>query len=719
MSDRPPHRPPIPPEAAAPADTRTPAADTLYPAAGPPPAGELRPGARPVPEYELVEKLGEGSFGQVWKARDDNGKEVALKFLPHDPHAAANELRELEVMKNLGHAHLLVLYRYWRLGNRLVVALELSQGTLLDRLREANRQGHAGVPFDELLEYTREAAKALDYLHGRGIQHRDVKPANLLLVGGTVKVADFGLAKLLAATVATNTNNNVAGTPAFAAPEVWESKTSAHSDQFALAVCWCQLRGGRLPFPGDSVMELAGAICLGTPDLSMIPEAERPAAARALAKDPKERFPTCKAFADALGSAPRPPQSGDLTPTWPTLHAPGPRPRARRLGVRSALLVLALLGVAAAASWLATRERELPRDAAGREDQPGKAKREDGGDKAREPPEGPGKNPPGRVAENTPGREFAKNQFTNEIGMTLVRVPAGRFFMGSSEEEIKKVKEAGGNVADEGPRREVEISKPFFLGTHEVTRGQFRRFVKEGNKTEAEKDGRGGWGYDAATGKLEGYEPKYNWENTGFPYEDDHPVVNVSWKDAAAFCNWLSKKEGRQTCYTQTGRDGQDWHCEFGANGYRLPTEAEWEYACRAGTTTLYPGGDDPEKLAEFGNVGDGTLKKTFPDRTTIRADDGYAFTAPVGRFKPNRFGLYDMHGNVWEWCWDWYSDKYYAAKDNVKDPDGPVEGTDCVLRGGSWLDPPWACRAAVRSRFVQAGRDHLVGFRVALSRPD
>ena len=138
------------------------------------------------------------------------------------------------------------------------------------------------------------------------------------------------------------------------------------------------------------------------------------------------------------------------------------------------------------------------------------------------------------------------------------------------------------------------------------------------------------------------FNEKYSWRNTGFEQTDEHPVVNVSWNDAVAFCKWLSKKEGKT---------------------YRLPTEAEWEYACRAGTTTRYYSGDDPETLAKVGNVADAALKAKFPDwKYTIKASDGYVFTAPVGKFKPNAFGLYDMHGNAWQWCADWYGEEYYCA---------------------------------------------------------
>src|SRR5262249_48557534 len=146
---------------------------------------------------------------------------------------------------------------------------------------------------------------------------------------------------------------------------------------------------------------------------------------------------------------------------------------------------------------------------------------------------------------------------------------------------------------------------------------------------------------------------------------DEHPVVNVTWNDAVAFCGWLSRKTGRK--------------CE-------LPTEAEWEYACRAGSRTKYYHGDDPEGLAKIANVADASFLKVFPDNTyAIKADDGYAFTAPVGRFQPNAFGLYDMLGNVWEWCSDHHDAKYYRESP-AADPKGPSAGEYHVLRGGSWF---------------------------------
>ncbi len=186
----------------------------------------------------------------------------------------------------------------------------------------------------------------------------------------------------------------------------------------------------------------------------------------------------------------------------------------------------------------------------------------------------------GRAAESptpaspgtAPGTDPPK-PITNSIGMKLVLIPAGTFLMGSPDED----KDARG---DETPPHPVRITRPFYLGATEVTRGQFRRFVDDaGYQTEAEKDGKGGLGWNEETKKFE-QNPRYTWQNPGFEQTDEHPVVNVTWNDAVAFAQWLSRKEGKT---------------------YRLPTEAEWEYACRAGTTTRFSNGDDARRSSGGG----------------------------------------------------------------------------------------------------------------------
>jgi serine/threonine protein kinase len=189
--------------------------------------------------------------------------------------------------------------------------MELADGSLLDRFRETQAGGLPGIPFDELLEYMIDVARGLDYLNGHrhdlgdgrrvGIQHRDLKPENILLSGGAVKVADFGLTRLLENSMTGHTGS---WTPHYAAPEFFDARTSDHSDQYSLAVSYCLLRGGRLPFRGNQAQLMAAHI-FSQPDLTMLPEGERPILARALAKDAKDRWPNCKTFVEQISKTRR------------------------------------------------------------------------------------------------------------------------------------------------------------------------------------------------------------------------------------------------------------------------------------------------------------------------------------------------------------------------------------------------------------------------------
>jgi formylglycine-generating enzyme required for sulfatase activity len=292
----------------------------------------------------------------------------------------------------------------------------------------------------------------------------------------------------------------------------------------------------------------------------------------------------------------------------------------------------------------------------------------------------------------------AGQPWVNSIGMKLTFIPAGEFQMGSRLSSAQIARRFGLKAEDyenEHPLHRVKITNPFYLGVHEVTVGQFHKFVSAtGDKTEPERDGKGGYGWNESKEKFEGRNPKYNWRNTGWKQTDEHPVVNVTWNDAVGFCEWLSRKDGRK---------------------YRLPTEAEWEYACRAGTTSLYQSGDDSESLARVGNLADGTAKAKLANSsswTYIRARDGYVFTAPAGKFQPNAFGLFDMHGNVWEWCSDWYGKDYYGQSP-VTDPQGPSSGTSRALRGAAWGSNPQRMRSAGRDRRGSGDRNYSIGFRV------
>jgi tetratricopeptide (TPR) repeat protein/serine/threonine protein kinase len=276
----------------------------------------LGPGLEPIPGYRLLLRLGAGGFGEVWRAEAPGGFHVALKFVRLDPddrggraQAGITELRALEIIKAIRHPNLLATFGAWQTPDFLIIAMELADCTLWDSFQAALAKGRPGIPREQLLEYLSDAAKGIDHLNEHqhtvegkqrvGIQHRDIKPQNILLLGGGVKVADFGLARLLESTQTRHTGQM---TLAYAAPEFFDGQTSSQSDQYSLAVTYCELRTGRLPFTGSVVQIMTGHRSLN-PNLEMLPSEERPIVARALAKKPADRWPSCRAFLDALRAA--------------------------------------------------------------------------------------------------------------------------------------------------------------------------------------------------------------------------------------------------------------------------------------------------------------------------------------------------------------------------------------------------------------------------------
>ncbi len=254
---------------------------------------------------------------------------------------------------------------------------------------------------------------------------------------------------------------------------------------------------------------------------------------------------------------------------------------------------------------------------------------------------------------------------TNSIGMKLTRIPVGPFMMGSPRNEAER--------DDKEERHEVSITKPFYMGVHEVTQAEYVKVMT---------------GFP----KLR-FRPAFKGE--------DNPIENVEWRLAKIFCERLSSRPEEKSA----------------GHKYRLPTEAEWEYACRAATTTTFHFGDSlSSKQANFnGNYPAGDAAKGKYLRSPTK----------VGSYRPNAFGLYDMHGNVAEWCADWYDPEYYLDSPD-EDPLGPPFGVVptkftnfgdknffVVVRGGSWIDDARACRSAYRFRAMPNTQYRIIGFRV------
>jgi formylglycine-generating enzyme required for sulfatase activity len=277
-----------------------------------------------------------------------------------------------------------------------------------------------------------------------------------------------------------------------------------------------------------------------------------------------------------------------------------------------------------------------------------------------------------------------------EVCPPLVHVPAGTFTMGSSAQDAAREGLPATYVGDEGPPHKVTIGKPFALGEYPITRGEFAAFAAETGH-----DPKGCLVF--TNGKWEDNQER-SWHNTGYVQDDKHPVVCVSFDDAQAYVQWLRKKTGKP---------------------YRLPSEAEWEYAARAGTTTARFWGDERKDACQYANVGDlfgaNRLKWDKADKNRVfQCNDGFAYTSPVGSFKPNAFGLYDMLGNVYQWTQDCVQDSGYkgAPTDGSAWQSEKCEGR--AQRGGSWANGPWGTRSAGRNGSPPNFRNLDVGFRVA-----
>jgi formylglycine-generating enzyme required for sulfatase activity len=261
----------------------------------------------------------------------------------------------------------------------------------------------------------------------------------------------------------------------------------------------------------------------------------------------------------------------------------------------------------------------------------------------------------------------------------MVVVPPGEFRMGSPYDEKER-------FPDEGPQRRVAIAAPFALGKYEIRRAQFARFAAEiGASPRACRVWRPAAGNFALSAAA-------NWQSPGFEQSDDHPVVCVSWSEAKAMADWLAKKTGKP---------------------YRLPSEAEWEYAARAGTSSAWVWGDDAGGACAHANGADQAYLRAQRGAAGVACDDGFAFTAPVGGFRANAFGLHDLIGNVSEWTADCWRETFAGA---------PADGRAWVAgacrqrttKGGAWLAPPRLLRSAVRGGVGADDRTNMLGFRLA-----
>jgi formylglycine-generating enzyme required for sulfatase activity len=689
--------------------------DFLSPAQGPDELGRLGP-------YRLLKVLGRGGMGIVFKAEDTRlQRTVALKVmlpeLAKRPTSRERFMREARATAKIEHDHIVTTYQVDEERGVPYLAMELLRGRSLEEFLR-KKKGQKPLALEQTLKIGRETARGLAAAHEKGLIHRDIKPANLFLdasAGGRVKILDFGLARAAETEASRLTRvGQVVGTAAYMAPEQarGDDKIDARADLFSLGCVLYRLCTGRLPWTGEDPMATLLAIATETPVpvrelnpdvpprfaelihklLGRKPE-DRPASAKAVveaitALEADLPTPVMKKVelpvSDSVGAAPTMMQSVDSTRISSSRSQR--RSAAPLLMVAGAGMLVLLMGIVGIVAFFylhndggtvaaENAQSDLTAEQPAKQTRPKEAVT----GRAKTPPEPPIKNPNPRSEAPPPATTTKKPPLVvpterdepaavkyevNSLGMKLAPIQPGEFMMGASAEEITRHKVPDFARVDETPQHRVRITRPFLMAAHPVTVGQFRQFVQA---TSYRPDGGDGW------------------TKPTFPQTDDHPVVGVTWNDAVAFCKWLSTKERRT---------------------YRLPTDAEWEYCCRAGSGTAYPFGEDAGKLREY---------------VWFRANSGGS-THPVGKLSANAWGLHDMPGHVWQWVEDWYAPDYYKSS-MADDPPGPATGFKMgekpakVMRGGSFVLDANGCRSAARKGRPADYRMFHAGFRVACDR--
>ena len=704
------------------------------------------PGELPVVfgRYRVTKKLGSGAMGAVYLADDTLlHRKVALKTPTFDDDTDGELLRrfyrEARAVANLKHPNLCAVYDVGEIDGRHYISMEFVRGKKLQDYIKPDKP----MAEKQVMAVVRKIALAMHEAHTHGVVHRDLKPDNIMVnEKGEPVVMDFGLVHKTESKNSTRITQRgmLVGSPAYMSKEQVEGdseKLTAATDQYSLGVILYQLLTSKLPFEGGIHGVLAAILTKEpAPPGELRPDVNPHLEAiclKMMAKDAKDRYPSMKAVADAIlevskgaskaaGSvvttAPVARSLTDgLTATFAEATPTEPqslpalkvqdsfiRSRIRRAKQKGSngLLYSSLAGgvflLLSVIFWIRNgqalvkvevhaddvqvtfenRTLSLVDGARDYRVTPGEhtlhIKSNDAEFDTEKFTLKRGENPVVTVevvdAEIVAklGKDVISRQplsssntkilslappltITNTIGMTLRRIEPGTFVMGSDSGE-----------ANQKPPHTVEITKPFYMGIHEVTQQQWNAVMTNRQNP-----------WKGQQNTIEG---------------DDVAASFVNWDDAQEFITRLNALE------SSTGRV------------YRMPTEAEWEYTCRAATTTLYSFGDSVEQLGECawwgGRQGDGNCK-----------NEQYAHR--VGQKLPNAWGLYDMHGNVWEWCADWHDDNYFS-RTSLRDPLNINTSSYRVTRGGGWFGFAWYYRSAFRNADLQTLRKSDHGFRVALT---
>ncbi len=711
-------------------------------------------------------------MGAVFKAQHEHlDKTVAIKVLSaavtHQADAVARFRREMRAVGKLNHPNIVQAHDAGEIAGTHYLAMEFIDGT--DLLHLVRERGPMSVM--NACKAVRQAAQALAAAHAAGLVHRDIKPSNLLVAkNGQMKVLDLGLA-LLAGEATTHTADlttagQAFGTPDYMAPEQWEDAHSAdaRTDLYALGCTLYFLLTGKAPYETSThrtaINKMKGHLMDPPPDLqaarSDVPHDLVAIYQKLLAKKPADRYQTAKELAEVLAPfssskashssstdamAPQatmpwvfPPlaveHGGSAPPPIRKISSAGrgwtPRQQGIAAGGAAALLLLGVIIITITNKDGTKTKLEFSGDAqqveVAKDDKslvkitPGEAAQSAAvpSNTAPTKPKPAGVDHPVFAADGkTIGwpidapkpaiapfdaaqakqhqKEWAAYlkvpvEYTNSIGMKFRLIPPGEFLMGSTTREIEEaLKEVGDNrywqdcIQSGAPQHKVILTQPRYLAENEVTQAEYEKMMGTSPS------------HFSSTGM--GKETVAGIETT------THPVEEVRWEDAVEFCIKLNHQEGFKSFSTEAGQTT----IPADSSGYRLPSEAEWEFACRGGTVGKYWFGD---RDGDFGNAG-------------WYGDNAAGRTRPVGQLQANPFGLFDVHGNVWEWVLDGWEPTYGDREPEklVINPGRSLSpGPRKVIRGGSWHGSASYSRSSSRNAAFPGNRDFGTGFRVSLS---